>query len=258
MLSALLATGDQFVLFGSDHFLAILVIALVSAACAALLHMTHDHPRVDVFRALVCRGLAAVLVISWLAGEVHALATDTWSLKGSLPLHLCDIGVFLTAATLVGVDQSLARRRAIGGFWQRFYELAYFWGLGGTLQAIITPEVVFRFPDFMSIRFFVTHGGIVVGVLAMTIGLRMRPQPGSPVRVWLLTLALALVVMGIDWLLGVNYMYLMGPPPTPSLFDYFGRWPWSLLTLVFVGTGFIMIWYSPFWIADRLRRMPQR
>jgi uncharacterized membrane protein YwaF len=76
-------------------------------------------------------------------------------------------------------------------------------------------------------------------------------EPGAPRRVWLTTLAVAVVVMGIDWLTGGNYMYLMGPPAHPSIIDYFGRWPWSLLTLVGVGTGLILLCYLPFWLTHR-------
>ena len=62
--------------------------------------------------------------------------------------------------------------------WQQLYELAYFWGLGGTVQAVLTPDLDTRFPSFDFFRYFIAHGGIVVSVLAMTIGLRLRPQPG--------------------------------------------------------------------------------
>lgn len=251
------ADGDTFVLFGSDHFIAMGAIALVSIVLIIVCRAAERSPSSAAVQRGVCWFVVAVMVPSWITGQVYAITTRTWTLAGNLPLHLCDIGVFVTAAALIGAARSpgsvsdLGTRRVT--VWQVLYELSYFWGMGGTLQAILTPELHTPFPDPMSIRYFLTHGGIVVGVLVMTVGLRMRPLPGSPGRVWLLTLGLALVMMLVDWLLGVNYMYLMGPPTKPSLFDFFGPWPWSLIVLLFVGTAFIVLWYSPFWIMDRLR-----
>jgi uncharacterized membrane protein YwaF len=51
--------------------------------------------------------------------------------------------------------------------------------------------------------------------------------------------------------LEANYMYLLGPPENPTLYDMFGPWPWALLTLVVVGTLIFLICYTPFWPGNR-------
>ena len=43
---------------------------------------------------------------------------------------------------------------------QRWFEVAYFWGLGGTLQAVLTPDLRYGFPDWRFISFFTSHCGI--------------------------------------------------------------------------------------------------
>lgn len=143
--------------------------------------------------------------------------------------------------------------------WQRLFELAYFWGLGGTSQALLTPDVVGHWPMFTCVRFFVEHGAIVVGVCVLLFGVGLRPWPGAVWRAWWVTLVMAVVMLGINALLratvapDANYMYLCGPPKKPSLYDYFGPWPWSLVTLVAVGTVVFTLLYAPYWIADRWR-----
>jgi hypothetical integral membrane protein (TIGR02206 family) len=168
-----------------------------------------------------------------------------------LPLHLCDIGVLITAATLIGIGRTFPPRP----IWQRLYELAFIWGMGGTTQSLLTPDLAQAFPHPECVRYFVLHGGIVVAVLMLTLGLGLRLQPGTPLRVWLTTLVLAAIVMPIDWLLGANYMYLLGPPKHPSIIDLLGPWPWSLLPLVLLATLLILGGYAPFWL---LRRRTQR
>ena len=37
---------------------------------------------------------------------------------------------------------------------ERWLEVAYFWGIGGTLQAIITPDLRHAFPDVRFLQLF--------------------------------------------------------------------------------------------------------
>jgi len=58
----------------------------------------------------------------------------------AMPMQLCDWAMFAVIAALV------TRRRGV-------YELAYFWGLAGTLQAILTPNLRDGFPSAFSSAF---------------------------------------------------------------------------------------------------------
>jgi len=133
------------------------------------------------------------------------------------------------------------------------YELAYYWSLGGTTQALLTPEISDAFPSRAYFQFFLMHGGVLAAVVALTTGLGMRPRPRSVRRTWLITAALALVVGVADWFLDANYMYLRGPPIRPSLYDWLGPWPLSLLTAAATAWVVMEICYLPF---GGLRRRP--
>ena len=69
------------------------------------------------------------------------------------------------------------------------YELGYFWGLGGTLQGLITPDIAYGFPDPQFIFFFINHAGIITALLYLTFT-RLRPVPASLPRVVAATLGL--------------------------------------------------------------------
>ncbi len=259
MVDPTTVNAPTFEFFGRDHLTALAAVAIVTTACSVVLRVTARVAAEHVWRSYVCWSVVGIMVAAHLYGQVYHLQHGTWTLDEGLPLHLCDIGVYVTAVALLGVGTRRDRLRgtrgplASGELQYRCYELAYFWGLGGTVQALLTPELNEPFPAIMTIRYFISHGGIVVGVLMLTLGLGMRPRPAAPRRVWLVTFALATCVMLINWALDTNYMYLCGPPERPSLIDYFGPWPWSLLTLVGVGTVIFALLYSPFWIADRVR-----
>ena len=79
--------------------------------------------------------LAVLLIAGWV-GWYLMLGARGWLTPGNaLPLNLCD---WAQGALIVAL---LSRN-------QRAYELGYFWGLGGTLQGVITPDVGQRFSGY--------------------------------------------------------------------------------------------------------------
>ncbi len=157
-----------------------------------------------------------------------------------LPLHICGVALFLTAFTLFTRNQFM-------------YEIAFFWGLAGTIQAILTPLPVGDFPSYMFIQFFITHSGIVISVLFITWGLKMRPRFKSILYVFILTNVCLVIAGTVNWLIDSNYMYVCHPPEGDSPF-FFTPWPWYLLILEPIGVALLFIFYAPFPIADWLRR----
>ena len=256
MICMLPPLAETFVRYGLSHWVVIGTMIVATVVLSRLLRRTTGQAHEQVTRRTVCWSLALILLGGATVAQVQRIVGHTWTAQESLPLHLCDIGVFVTAGALVGAGWGRSRRdgdssSAVPVFAQRLYECAYTWALGGTSQSVLTPDLADPFPGAEFLRYFLLHGGIVVSVFVLTFGLRMRPQRGAVWRVWLVTLALGDAVMVLDWMLGANYMYLLGPPKHPTMIDLFGPWPWSLLTLAVVGTLLIMLVHAPFWIIDR-------
>ncbi|TMB63511.1 MAG: TIGR02206 family membrane protein [Chloroflexi bacterium] len=164
------------------------------------------------------------IVITELSWQPYVLANHTWSAALSLPVQLCDVGGFVAAAALVW-------RQAV------LVEVAYFWGLGGTVQALLTPDLRDHFPAFPYLQFYATHDLVVLAALFLVIGLRLQPRVGAVRRVFLITLAFAAVVGLLDLVTGGNYLYLRQVPAQGSLLSVMGPWPWyiavgALLTLI--------------------------
>ncbi|TWT44206.1 Integral membrane protein [Phycisphaerae bacterium RAS1] len=241
------ANPSPLTVFGRDHVGVLLAVASVAAALCLVLRAVGRTPGdagVNLRRAL-CGGLAALLVVNDVSGTAGELTRGVFDIRTSLPLHLCDLAVYATAWALV--ESSRARPRPAA------FELAYYWGLAGTSQGLITPEITDPFPTPEFFHFFIMHGGIVVAVLAMTFGLGLRPRPGSATRCFVITIFAAVPVAAADWLLDANYMYLCGPPKRASLYDYFGPWPLSLLTMGAVGWLMMAACYAPIGVSRAIR-----
>jgi hypothetical integral membrane protein (TIGR02206 family) len=225
-----------FVPFGAPHLaaLAVTVVTPLLLAAASRLHRVLRDSAARIF-------LAAVLTIGWV-GWIFLFAHRGWlTLGNALPLNLCDWAMIALIAALVTRNQFA-------------YELGYFWGLGGTLQGLITPDVAYDFPDPQFLFFFVEHGGIIVALLYLTLGTGLRPRPSGLPYVVAATLFYALVAGIADWRLGTNYGYLRAKPPGTTLLSFMSPWPWYIPELVAVGIVSLLIYYLPFAVLDWSRR----
>lgn len=190
----------------------------------------------------VARALAVVLVVNELSWVFSAA---NWQISSkivySLPLQICDIGTFVAAF-------ALWLRRPI------LVELTYFWGVAGTFQALITPDLPQHFPSYLYFQYYIAHGGIVVAALFLVVGLGLRPRPYAVVRVAMLTLVYAALVGLLDVAVGANYLYLRSKPGNPTLLDVMGPWPWYLIPATLTGAVLFLILDAPFrirWLRSR-------
>jgi hypothetical integral membrane protein (TIGR02206 family) len=229
--------GSSFQTFGPAH---LATIGLTMVAAVALALWVRRMNSVGS-RRTACAALAATLVVNELGWYAYRFAVDGAALaaREALPVHICGVAVFLTAWTLVRPSRSV-------------YEVAYYWGLAGAVQAILTPNLSKGFPSYEFVQYFVCHSGIVVGVLVATWGLRLRPGRWSVLRVFGLTAVWAAVVAGFNLLIGANYMFLCRAPEGQSPF-FFLAWPWYLAFLAGLGLVLFTLLYLPFVVADRVR-----
>lgn len=235
----MLAAAGEFQSFGASHVVAMGVIAAAAITIPTVGALVRSKRLV---RGLA-RFIAAALVLEWVVYIVVSLSAKNWTVfyQKALPLHICGAGIFLTAWVLVTGRQ-------------RSFEIAYFWGIAGTLQAILTPDLQVAYPSYWFFTYFFTHGAIVVGVLYAVVAMKLRLQRGALWRGFVVT-NLFMVVVGLaDWLLGANYMFLRHAPRGESPF-FFLPWPWYILFIEGVGLAIAAALAAPFWIADwRTRR----
>ena len=228
--------------FGTSHWTAMAVILLVSVGAPLGLRRWGSER--------VVKGIAVSVAV--LAALHELLRTWAWwaiwkqPLVTGLPLEICGVAVFLTAALLV---------------WRgaRVYEVVYFWGLAGGLQAILTPATPYDFPHPIFLSFFLSHGLIVFGLFYATFVFRLRPTWSSIPRVFAITLLYAFAVVApLNLLLDTNYMFLRAKPPTESVLDLFGPWPWYIAGAAGFTLASFVVYYLPFGIGDLLAARRRR
>ncbi|MEZ4887327.1 MAG: TIGR02206 family membrane protein [Chitinophagales bacterium] len=135
------------------------------------------------------------------------------------------------------------------------YEIFYFWILAGTIQAILTPHLINGFPNYTFFAFWIVHCGLVIIILYATIVYRMRPFVSSIFKSFLILQVYVILSFVINYILDANYNYICHKPPTASILDYLGEWPWYIIG----GEGIVLLLffmvYSPFWIRDKWKEV---
>ncbi len=227
--------SNPFVLFGRDH---LIVLALTVVLPLALASVTR---RSETERRVVDYGFAAFLIATWVLWFYVIFDKGWQSVQTLLPMNLCDWATIAAIVTLIRPNQ-------------KSYELAYFWAFAGTLQAMLTPDLQYGFPDLRFVVFFAFHGGVIAAALYLTFAVKLRPYPRSLPRVAAWSLFYAASAGFIDWLFKVNFGYLRAKPAEASLFDLLAPWPWYIAELILLGVLSIFIYYAPFWIWDQRKR----
>lgn len=208
-------------IFSAEYFASLAAVALacvVAVAAAKLRPGRWTGPFTKAFAVLLI-----VNQVSW-----YVVERNTLSVQWALPLGLCEVATLVAAA-------------ALWWRWMLLVELTYFWGLAGTVQALITPELSYHFPSYFYVQYYVNHGGIILAALLLVAGLGLVPPRGTAVRVIAITAAYTLVVAGIDRVTHGDYLYLVQPPPTFSLLNLMGPWPWYVVGMVLLGIVAILI-----------------
>jgi hypothetical integral membrane protein (TIGR02206 family) len=184
------------------------------------------------------RVLAIVLVIDEVSWWVYLLAGGVpgSKLAQSLPLQLCDVAIFIAAGALWTRNQLLV-------------ELTYFWGVAGTLQALLTPDLPQHFPSYPYWQYYIAHGGVVAAALLLVVGMRLHPRRWAVARVAAITVAYAAFVFVVDLLTLSDYMYLRAKPSRATLLDVLGPWPLYILFASLIGIVLFAILDAPFRIT---------
>ncbi len=229
---------SEFQFLGVSH----IVVLVLTIALPVVLTILVRRADSSVITNAVCYILGATLIVNEIGHWGYRMTTvQSFSefLQKYLPLHICGIVLFAVVFVLLHRNQIL-------------YEIGYFWGIVGTLNAIITPQLDVGFPHYRFFQYFIVHGGIVVSVLFATWGLGMRPTLKGLLRSFLLVNLYMAVIAGVNLLLKSNYMFICDPPDTESPF-FFAPWPWYIPILDGVTLVLFFVVYSPFLISDWLK-----
>src|SRR5205823_8991569 len=227
----------EFHVWSSSHLTVIFLTIGLPFVLALVVHRTKSR----FLERSICFAISALLLINYVAYLVVArdFGVTTW--YRMLPLQLCDWAMAVIIVALWTGNR-------------RWLEVAYFWGIGGTLQALITPNLRYGFPDLRFISFFVAHSGIIIGIVFLMLIYGFRPGAKGILRTFFWTEVYFVVAFTVDLLTGENYGFLLHKPEAASLLSLLSDWrPLYLLEFHLLAFAFFTLLYLPFALVDLVR-----
>ena len=180
-------------------------------------------------RKILMMILGFTLISIELMQQLYLNHLGLWSLKTSLPIHLCGISGILAGIMMF--------RSSHYGF-----EFLALIGSPGALHALLTPQLNHGTIPFLIFKYYVSHVGIILVPLFLAIVLGYRIKRSSWYRVLLLCQVLLIIIGLTNYFIGSNYMYLAEKPLVNNPMVV-GEWPWYILGFEILGLVHILIFY---------------
>ncbi|MCC2593923.1 TIGR02206 family membrane protein [Tessaracoccus sp. OS52] len=207
-------SGEPFRLFSWQHLTMLAVVLLVTVG-SVLVGSRLSEERRRVVRLV----LAAVMTLNIVGWHLWNAAVGLWTPQTLLPLHLCSVLGIVTVAALLTRSPTLTN-------------LSWLLGVGGALQALLTPEVApFGFPHYRVWQSALAHGLLVVAPSWLVFVEQIRPTLGWVLRCLGILHVYALVVYVVNVFVGSNYLYVNGKPGFATVLNLLPPWPTYLLVL---------------------------
>ncbi len=226
--------GPPFMLFGTPHLIALAIITLF---CFSSLYFRKVWGEKE--KKTVRWILAIAIVVNETSLHIWSAYWGIWNIQTMLPLHMCAVLIWLSAYMLVTKNYPI-------------YEFVYFMGLGGAMQAVLTPAdaAAYNFPHYRLMQTFIAHGLLINIAIYMTVVEGFRPTLRSFKRVFIWTNFYMVPVFFINLAIGSNYLFVAGKPNFPTLLDILAPWPWYIFEMEALGFAIFFILYIPFLLKD--------
>ncbi len=233
--------GDaSFRLFGADHLWGI-VVSVLFIVIVPWISVKYLNKRAQKHLGMI---IGYVVMLNYPAWVILESIAGSFDVSLHLPVHLCRLSNLLIPLVMI--------KRHFFTF-----EILFFWGLSGTLQGAITPDISAGFPHFHYFRFWVGHQGTILALIYAVVVFKMRPTPYSIWKSFIALNIFLILAVIVNLILDANYFWICGKPTTPtgehvpSILDFMGPWPWYILSAEFVSLFHFVLAYLPFYFLKK-------
>ncbi|MEM9547044.1 MAG: TIGR02206 family membrane protein [Bacteroidota bacterium] len=227
-------TSNKFVAFSSMHWSPIFIVSILM-----LIFIYFAKYRLNG-RAQVLFGTALAIIppLCVISRMIFTTMEGTFSIQEELPFHLCRLLAFMLPFVIYYKNQ-------------KWFGITYFFTMVGTLQALLTPDLPQAAPHYSYTLYWILHGVLIylpvycIVVFGLEIGKKDFINAVIAGNVYLI------FTLIINYFLGSNYFYTSHKPPSASLLDFMGPWPWYILTVEILTIFLFLLAWMPFWFGKK-------
>jgi hypothetical integral membrane protein (TIGR02206 family) len=181
--------------------------------------------------------LFSILVICEVSHHVWLVATNTWDVS-DLPIQLCSLSTFIALYLFFKNNQKV------------FY-LFFFIGTIPPILSMVTPDIIYQFPHYRFLKYFLHHAAIPLAVLYFILFEGYRVPGKAILSSFLILNIIAVPVFFLNIQLGTNFFFLAKPSEQETLLSFFGSGIRYYINLEMVALLVFVLTYIPMGIVQK-------
>ncbi|WP_442598577.1 YwaF family protein [Neobacillus sp. D3-1R] len=192
----------DFTIFSMTHLVTLLLFFI------AYFLFIYYRKRLKPYQRQVKWTLFSILVVCEISHHLWLILINDWEVA-DLPIQLCSLSTFLAIFLFLKPNKKV-------------FHLLFFIGTIPPILAMVTPDMVYQFPHFRFLKYFIHHSAIPIAVLYFILfeGYRV---PRKAIFTSFLTLnMIAVPVFILNIFLDTNFFFLANPAETKTLLNFFG------------------------------------
>lgn len=232
-LKDILYSTKTFVPYSQEYFIALVLFIIIGVF---LVWKGKNSP--EGTKPVILKFISFLLSSAIIIWAIIEILLGRFYLETDLPLIFCNF-------TALVLPLFAYNRR------QHYFNILYYIIFAGAIQAIVTPGLKFGFPHYEFIKFWTVHVGLIVFVVYEMVVLGILPTKNGIWQTFIFVQVYVVIVIGINWILDSNYLFLNIKPEHGSLLDLLGGWPWYIVLMDVVLIPYFLILYLPVWFYKR-------
>lgn len=219
---------NKFEPFSLNHIIPLLLIVIG----VALIFIFRERLEKSKYEKTIRYSIATFAIILETSFQLWQMYHSKWNFAESLPLHLCRLTNYL------GIIAMITKSHKI-------FKIAYFWCLGGVVS-ILFPDILHGPNRFRYYHHMISHILFFYMYMYMLFVLKFELNFKAFKKSYLILLVFVLfVIIPINNIFDMNYMYLLYPADTPfSIFEGNGYFLY-LVGCLSLTTVIMILWYLP-------------
>lgn len=196
-------TGMQtFTFFSTAHVVALILFFLT---CFLFVYFRKERKK---YQPILKWTLFTILILCEVSFHLWLIVTNQWEV-GDLPLQLCSLSTFLSLYLFL--------KKA-----PKVFHLLYFIGFLPPILSMVTPDIVYQFPHFRFLKYFLHHSAIPLAVLYFILFEGYRVPGSAVLSSFIKVNIIAVPIFFLNILLDTNFFFLASPSESETLLSFFG------------------------------------
>ena len=227
-------TSNKFVAFSSMHWYPILIVSIFMISSILIARYWLD----ERWKVLFGTALAVIPALCVLSRIMFTSIEGTFTIQEELPFHLCRLLAFILPFVIYYKNK-------------KWFGITYFFTVVGTLQALLTPDLPQAAPHYSYASYWILHGVLIYLPIYCIVVFGFKIEKKDFINAVIAGNIYLVFTLIINYILGSNYFYTSHKPPSASLLDFLGPWPWYILTVELLTIFLFVLAWMPFWFGKK-------